>query len=53
MKSKKMSENSTQADTSDDDEENFLTDTTSLMHEISETLDVMSRPDMAVFQVDD
>ena len=48
-----MSENSIHADTSDDEQENFLTDTPSLMLEISEALGGMSRPEMAVFPVDD
>ena len=53
MGSKKVSKNSTHADTSDDEEEKFPTDTPSLMLEISEELDGISRPEMAVFSVDD
>ena len=46
-----MSENSDQADTSDDDDgENLQADTPSLMLEISEAL---ARPEIGVFKVDD
>ena len=53
MGSKKVSENSTHADTSEDEEENFPTDTPSLMLEISVALDGMSRSEKDFFSVDD
>ena len=48
-----MSENSTNEDNSEDEEDNLPTDTPSLMLEISEALDGMSRTEMAVFSMDD
>ena len=51
--SKKVSENTDHADTSDDDDENLQTDTPSLMYKINEALEVMARPEVAVFKVDD
>ena len=50
---KKVSENCTNEDNSEDEEDNFPTDTPSLMLEISAALDGMSRTEMAVFSVDD
>ena len=47
----KVSENCTQED--DSEEDNYSPDTPSLMVEISETLDSMSRTETAVFSMDD